>query len=143
MSVLITEVRTSAYADSIVLMQLQSDLQRLDGVLATGIVMGTAVNLDLLRASDLLDPTGQQAKADDLVIAIRAISEDQATAALSQIDSLMQNRKTDDTGDFRPRSLGSAVRLAPEASWVSISIPGRYAHSVANEALDLGCHVFQ
>ena len=142
MSVLSTEVRAGAYADSIVLMQLQSDLQRLDGILAAGVVMGTAVNLDLLRASDLLDAAAQQAQAEDLIIAIRADTEGQAAAALSQIDTLMKRRKTNDTGDFQPRTLGSALRFVPEASWVSISIPGRYAHRVADEALDLGCHVF-
>lgn len=142
MSVLVTEIRPGAYADSIVLMQLQSDLQRLDGIVAAGVVMGAAVNLDLLRASELLDSAGQEAAAQDLIIAVRAESHDHAAAALAQIDSLMQNRKSSDTGDFRPRSLASAARLLPGARWVSISIPGHHAPTVAHEALDLGCNVF-
>ena len=142
MSVLVSEVREGAYADSIVLMQLQSGLQRLDGVLSAGVVMGGAVNLELLRASDLLDAESQQARSDDLIIAIRAETDRQATAALSQVDALMKGRNTTETGDYRPRSLRSAARLKPNARWVSISIPGRFAHTVAHEALDLGCHVF-
>lgn len=142
MSVLVTEIRQGAYADSIVLMQLQSDLQELDGVLAAGVVMGTSVNLDLLRTSDLLDASGQQAGAEDLVIAVQAQTADQAAAALHQIEPLMQSRKTHETGDFRPRTLESASHLAAEARWVSISIPGRYAPTVARTALDLGCDVF-
>lgn len=142
MSVLITEVREGAYADSIVLMQLQSDLQRLDGVLSAGVVLGATVNLDLLRAADLLDSSGRRAQADDLVIAIRAASETQAVSAIGQIDTLMRKRKTTEAGDYRPRSLTSGLRLMPGASWVSISIPGRFAAAVADEALEHGCHVF-
>lgn len=142
MSVLVTELRSGAYADSIVLMQLQSDLERLEGVQAAGVVMGTGVNLDLLRASDLLDATGEQAGADDLLVAVRAGSRAQAAAAIGQIDRLMQRRRSSESEDYRPRTLESALRLAPDASWVSISIPGRFAGAVTRDALERGCHVF-
>ena len=49
-----SEIRSGAYADSIVLMQLQSALTRLPGVIDAGVVMGTPVNLDLLASNDLL-----------------------------------------------------------------------------------------
>ena len=93
MSILVTQIRAGAYADSIVLMQLQSDLQRLGGILDAGVVMGAAVNLDLLKASDLLDDTSQSAGTEDLVIAIRAESDQHAAEALAQIDTLMQRRQ--------------------------------------------------
>jgi FdrA protein len=38
--------------------------------------------------------------------------------------------------------LSGAVKQLPEANWVLISVPGRYAAGVAREALDLGKHVF-
>lgn len=142
MSFLITEIREGAYADSIVLMQLQSDLQRLDGILAAGVVMGAAVNLELLRASGLLDSAGERARPEDLVLAVRGGTRAQASVALAQVDSLMQTRKSHDSGDFRPRSLAAALRQEPEARWVSISIPGRYAYRLADEALDRDFHVF-
>ena len=41
MTVLKSEIRRGAYADSIILMQLQSDLKRLPGVLDAGVVMAT------------------------------------------------------------------------------------------------------
>ena len=72
------QVRRGAYADSIVLMQLQSSLAALDGVLDAGVVMATAANLDLLRAGDLL-PKDLPAElgADDLLVVVSAESEGQ------------------------------------------------------------------
>jgi FdrA protein len=56
---------------------------------------------------------------------------------------LLARRKSSTVSeDFRPRSLSAAVKQLPEADWVLISVPGRYAAGVAREALDLGKHVF-
>ncbi len=142
MSFLLTEVRPGAYADSIVLMQLQSDLESLDGVLAAGVVMGAAVNLDLLQASKLLDSAGEGIGPEDLVIAVRAATEDQASAALQRVDALLKKKRSAETGDYRPRSLAAAIRLAPAARWVSISVPGRHAAALAQEALASDLSVF-
>ena len=38
------------------------------------------------------------------------------------------------------RSLASAVKALPQAAWVLISVPGRYAAGVARDALDLDRH---
>jgi FdrA protein len=38
--------------------------------------------------------------------------------------------------------LNAAVKQLPDASWVLVSVPGRYAAGVAREALELGKHVF-
>ena len=94
MTVLTTEVRPGAYADSVVLMQLQSDLQRLDGVVDAGVVMATEVNLELLRSSRLLDRETESASPNDLVIAVRAESAEQATAALAKVETLLRSKKT-------------------------------------------------
>lgn len=142
MSTLVTEIRTGAYADSIVLMQLQSDLQQLDGVLDAGVVMGTHVNLELLRASHLLEGRAESASSNDLVIAVRAETAEQATAAIDQVEILLQRKRSTSTQERRPHSLDAALGMVPARSWVSISTPGRYAAAIAHEALDQGCPVF-
>ncbi len=38
--------------------------------------------------------------------------------------------------------MSAAVKQLPNANWVLISVPGRYAAGVAREALELGKHVF-
>ena len=135
-------VRAGAYYDSVVLMQLQRGLLELTGVLDAGVVMATQANRDLLAANNLL-PDSISANPDDLLIVIKADAEASAIDAISKVDELLARRKSSAVSqDFRPRSLSSAARQLPEANWVLISVPGRYAAGVAREALDLGKHVF-
>ncbi|MGD8793770.1 MAG: acyl-CoA synthetase FdrA, partial [Anaerolineae bacterium] len=144
MAVTQSEIRSGAYYDSVVLMQLQRALAGLDGVLDAGVVMGTEANKDILAQTGLLTPEAQPAVADDLVIVVKA--EDGATAqkALDQVDELLARRRS--SGEHRegylPKSLESAAQMLPDARWVLISVPGRYAAGVAREALRLGKNVF-
>ena len=140
----LAEIRPGAYYDSVVLMQLQRALTALPGVEEAGAVMGTEANKDVLAQSDLTTPAVLAAKADDLLIVVRATTETAAQAAIGQIDSLLQRRSSgsDTPNGYRPKSLESATQLLPEAQWVLVSTPGRYAAGVAKEALRLGKHVF-
>lgn len=141
--VISTQVRRGAYHDSVVLMQLQRALAALDGVVDAGVVMGTAANKEILAQSGLLDSTAQAALPDDLVIAIRAQTQASAAAAIGRIDDLLQRRTGAETvGDYVPRTLRAAAGLLPEADWVLVSTPGKYAAGVARDALGLGKHVF-
>ncbi len=140
------QIRRGAYADSIVLMQLQSALAGLDGIGDAGVVMATAANLDLLRANDLLPADlPEELGADDLLLVVSAESESAAEDALSRVDELLERRsdasESADT-DYRPKSLRGALKLLPETGWVLVSTPGRYAARVAEEALGAGRNVF-
>jgi FdrA protein len=136
------EVRSGAYYDSVILMQLQRSLAALPGVLDAGVVMGTAANKDILVQSDLLTSEAQAAAADDLVIVVRAEDEAAARAALGQVDELLTRRQRGVAQEYRPKSLESAVQLLPDAQWVLVSVPGRYAAGVARQALHLDRNVF-
>ena len=135
------EVRRGAYYDSVVLMQLQRGLIGLPGILDAGVVMATPANRDLLAANNLL-PDSITSSPDDLLIVVKAENDASASDAISQVDSLLAKKRSSISQDFRPRSLSSAVKQLPDASWVLVSVPGRYAGGVAREALDLGKHVF-
>ena len=138
------EIRPGAYYDSVVLMQLQRALAALPGVETAGVVMGTTANKEVLAQSDLLPPDAENAQADDLVIVVRAASDEAARSALAQVDALLTRRTSSADGDsgYRPKSLQSAAKMLPDARWVLISVPGRYAAEVAREGLRLGKHVF-
>ncbi len=142
MSVIRSEIRPGAYYDSVVLMQLQRALTELPGVEDAGVVMGTDANKELLAQVDLLTPEAQAAAADDLVIVVKAESEEAALAALAQVDELLKRRRSKASQEFRPKTLESATQFLPDAHWVLISVPGRYAAGVARDALRLGKHVF-
>lgn len=143
MSVIQYAVRAGAYYDSVMLMQAQRALAALPGVLDAGVVMATPANLQLLAAGALLMPDAPAAQPDDLLIVVRAENAAAATVALQQLDGLLRSRGAAGAdAAFRPKSLESAVRQAPQAGWVLISTPGRYAAGVARQALALGRHVF-
>ena len=139
----LAQIRPGAYYDSVVLMQLQRALAALPGIQEAGAVMGTEANKDILAQSDLTTAEVQSAKADDLLIVVRAAEEAAAQAAISQIDALLKRRSSGDTPDgYRPKSLEAAAQMLPDAQWVLISTPGRYAAGVAQAALRLGKHLF-
>ncbi|HSB90835.1 MAG TPA: acyl-CoA synthetase FdrA [Anaerolineales bacterium] len=140
MAELVAEVRPGAYFDSVVLMQLQRALVALPGVQDAGVVMATPVNLELLEASHLRPDV--QAGPDDLLLVVQAEDEAAGRSALSQVDELLARRRAAETSAFRPKSLESAIRGLPEAQWVLVSVPGRFAAGVAQEALRLGKSVF-
>ena len=135
-----SEIRAGAYYDSVVLMQLQRALAELPGVIDAGVVMATPANCELLQASGLA--TDSKAGPDDLLIVVKAEAAPAAEEAIGKVDELLTRRRSGPIQAFRPRSLAAAVKQLPEAEWVLISVPGRFATSVAREALRLGKNVF-
>ncbi|MDX1688315.1 MAG: acyl-CoA synthetase FdrA, partial [Candidatus Promineifilaceae bacterium] len=142
MTVVKFEIRPGAYYDSVVLMQLQRALADLPGVEDAGVVMATAANCDLLASSRLLPEEATTAGPDDLLIVVRAQDDGAASAALAQVDDLIKKRRSRASQTFRPRSLPAAAGALPDAEWVLVSVPGRYAAAVTREALELDKHVF-
>ncbi len=138
----LSSTRTGTYYDSVVLMQLQRALLGLPGVEDAGVVMATPANCELLAANSLL-PQSIAASADDLLIVVKAVSEESAANAIGKVDELLVRRRAGVTAhDFRPHSLEAAIQQLPQSKWALISVPGRYAAAVAHQALALRQHVF-
>ena len=100
------EIRSGAYYDSVILMQLQRSLAALPGVIDAGVIMGTDANKELLEQSDLLAPEIQASGADDMVIVIKAESADAVQSALESVDALLAARRS--TGvdeEFLPKRI--------------------------------------
>ena len=142
MATIKAEIRSGTYYDSAVLMQLQRSLAGLAGVQDAGVVMGTESNKELLAHIQLVSDEVTASKPDDLVIVVRAEDEKAALEALGKVDELLTRRKGGVDQEYRPRSLEKAAEMLPDASWVLISVAGRYAAGVAREALRQGKHVF-
>lgn len=142
MAVIEFEIRSGAYYDSVILMQLQRALAEQPDILDAGVVMGTNANKDILAQSDLLAPGAQSAGADDLIIVVRGANVSSARAAIEKVDELLAARRSGVDQDYLPKSLDTAADMLPEAQWVLVSAPGRYAAAVSRQALRLGKHVF-
>ncbi len=123
-------------------MNLQRSLAGLPGVQDAGVIMGTDSNKELLKHINLVSDEVNASKPDDLVIVVRAEDEKSAVDAISQVDDLLSRRKSGIDQEYQPHSLETAVEMLPDASWVLISVAGRYAAGVARDALRLNRHVF-
>jgi len=142
MAVIKSEIPSGIYYDSAVLMQLQRSMSQLEGVQDAGVVMGTEENKEILAHIDLVNPEVNAAKPDDMVIVIRAENEEAALNAIGKVDELLTRKRSNVDQDYRPKSLEGAADMLPDASWVLISVAGRFAAGVARKALELGKHVF-
>ncbi|HVP21512.1 MAG TPA: acyl-CoA synthetase FdrA [Anaerolineaceae bacterium] len=142
MSVIKAEIRSGAYYDSAFLMNVQRSLAGLPNVEDAGVVMGTEGNKELLAHINLLSPEINAARPDDLVVVVRAVTENDAAAAIGKLDELLTARKKSSSGEHRPQSIEGANQMMPDSSWVLVSVAGRYAGSVARDALRNVKHVF-
>src|SRR5574341_1297229 len=128
MTIVKVEIRRGAYYDSVILMQLQRSLAHQPGVVDAGVVMGTNANKEVLQQSNMRVAEVEAAGADDLVLVVVGQDEASAQAALNKVDELVASRRSSGGGqDYRPRSIETAARMLPNASWVLVSVPGRYA----------------
>jgi FdrA protein len=133
--------RPGAYADSVTLMRVSADVRQADGVQAALVAMATELNLDLLRAMGFRPPPG--ARADHLLIAVRASDEAALSSALAAVDAALSAApadRHDPAQALPPRTTSAAVR-ARGPGLALISVPGRYAFAEAIDALDAGCDV--
>ena len=143
MAVTKVEIRSGAYYDSVVLMQLQRALADQPGVIDAGVVMGTDANKEVLAQSDLLTDEAKVAQPDDMLIVVKGETESAADEAVGKVDSLLSRKRGEGVeAAYLPKSIEAAVDMLPEAQWVLISVPGRYAAGVARQALEHNKHVF-
>lgn len=136
------EVRKGVYYDSARLMQLQRSLAGLPGVEDAGVIMGTEANKELLAHIKLVTAEVESAKPDDLVIVVKARDARAADDAIKKVDDLLTKHGEGMQQEHLPHSLEQAVKILPDASWVLISVAGRYAAGIARDALRLNKHVF-
>jgi FdrA protein len=123
------------YVDSVRLMQVAQAVRGSDGVAGCELVMGTAANLEALRARGV----DCEATPADVVIAVEG-----ATGALdlAERELVAAPAATAREEVAQPRSLGAAARALDGANVALISVPGEYAVLEAHRALTLGLHVF-
>lgn len=143
MTIIKVEIRSGAYYDSIILMQLQRSLSEEPGIIDAGVVMGTNANKEVLAQSGMLALEAEAAGANDLIIVVSGNDDTSAQAALDKVDELVSSRrKSGGETDYHPHSIETAAGMLPAANWVLVSVPGRYAAAVSRQALDLNKHVF-
>lgn len=136
------EVHPGRYHDSVRLMQASKALQEVPDVADALVAMATELNLALL--ADMGFDMGGTAGAgpNDLLLAVRAETEDAIAAAHRTLEAALSHKTTDSGGLDAPppRTIGTAAD-ENSANIALLSVPGEHAFVEAMEALDFGRHV--
>ncbi len=143
MSVIVNQVRRGFFLDSVALMRISRAVAALDGVEEAALMMGTPANREIMADADLLATESEAARGGDLILAIRALDEAAATAALANASDLLAAPKgaQGEGPGWRPRTLRTAVSALPGANLALISVPGDFAAAEARKAIRRGLHV--
>ncbi len=136
-------VKKGVYYDSVTLMLVARDATKLDGIEDVALMMGTLQNKSILETSDMLLQEFKDALDNDLLIAVKGISDEVVEKALKEIEKLLSKGKSSEESgsDFAPRSLEGALKVMHDANLVLVSVAGKYAGDEAIKALRNGLHV--
>src|SRR5882724_550663 len=138
-------IRRSAYFDSVALMRVAEQARQIPGVLEVTLVMGTPANRATLVASELWPVDAPATAPEDLLIAVRAKSDDALRLALASVEQRLdapRESRPAARDDVVPRTIVGARRRAGVANVALIAVPGAYAAIDAHQALSAGLHVF-
>jgi FdrA protein len=133
-----------AYVDSVVQLSGTRAMRAVDGVEWATAAMATTANLDTLAEQGFNPQDWSGGGANDLVMAVRASSEEVAEQAeQAGRAAIFDSRKVSEGSEAEPppRTLREAMDRAPGSNVVVISVPGDYAALEAHHALSAGLDV--
>jgi succinyl-CoA synthetase alpha subunit len=140
-------VYPNSYRDSVELMGIAAELERLPGIARAGLVMATPANVAVLTEAGMSAAAASAGGPGDLVVAVQAESDEAAAAALDRAATLLAAGAGGGNGDGpaeRPaaQTLHEGLMELPAANLALISTPGTYATAEALRALKAGLNVF-
>ncbi|HHX87985.1 MAG TPA: acyl-CoA synthetase FdrA [Firmicutes bacterium] len=139
-----TYIYKNCFRDSVYLMRLSSLIRELEGVEGAEVIIGTDHNKKFLETGGLwTKEIEREAESNDLIIAVRAVTEELAeeaiSRALAELDREVEHEES--VGEYIPRTLETALKQLPGANLVLLSIPGQHVRREADKALEAGLHV--
>lgn len=135
-------IKKNTYFDSVSLMSLTTKANKIEGIDQAFIAMGTQMNKEVLHNVGLITPELEEAKNSDLMIVIKAASDEQAENAYAAVEELFT--KKDDASqasEIQYPTIDSAARSIPAANLAVISVNGAFAAREARKALENDLHV--
>ncbi|MCJ7496197.1 MAG: hypothetical protein MUP68_18485, partial [Deltaproteobacteria bacterium] len=134
-------IRKNEYHDSVFLMRVAKRLSDQEGILQAAVLMGTEKNKGLLAEIEVSGAGISAATPNDLILAVKAESEQSLTTVLGKIDQWL-SPDADRAGKSTIRTLDEAMARQPHSNLAVISVPGAYAAREAQKALECGLNVF-
>lgn len=137
-------IKHNAYFDSVTLMLFSSKLGGIPGVLEAAVMMGTDHNKELMKNSGILsEELANKVSGNDLVIGIKADSQEVIDLAIKTLDEQFENKNKsgDETSKLKVKTIDAAVKKMEGLNFAIVSLPGRFAAAETMKCLKNGMHV--
>ncbi len=140
-----TIIKKNLYQDSINLMLLTNEINKIDGIERCSIMMGSQANKEILKNTGFLTDEADIANASDMIIVMEAKNQNAYLGALETIDQFLidlsaPQKKQSDT--LEADDWQKALELKPDANLALFSIPGEYSADEIRTALENDLHIF-
>jgi FdrA protein len=135
-------VKKGEYYDSISIMLIAKQLEAIDLVIDSAVVMGTDENKSVLTSSGLSVKEFEQAGEMDLIISFKTENDSDAEKVILKLNELLTAKKKESSDStINPSGIEEALKVVPGANLALISVAGRYAGDVAMKSLEKGLNV--
>ena len=115
-------VEKDSYFDSVVLMLINRQIKKIDGVTQAVVAMGTPMNLDLLGDLQMINDAVKSATANDLIIAIEAEDAQVVSQAMEVAKKkLTEKGSAEESDGYKPATLSAAIKTYADINMVVIS----------------------
>lgn len=130
-----TRLLKGVYTDSMSLMALSTEINKLPGVKRAMIGMGTDMNKQVIQDVGLMTPEINAATTGDMMFAVEAETEEAALFALDEAERQRTMAVEEQASEASFSSLDQAMQ-DDSSDLVVISVPGEYAAGEAKKALE-------
>lgn len=134
-------IRKNEYYDSVFLMGINKQLSDQPGVKQTAVLMGTDNNKKLLSDIGISGASIDSAKANDLIVAVIADSQQIVDEILENLDARLTTN-FDSSPVSVWKTFEDGLNQKPNANLEVLSIPGEYVPREARKAIEAGLHLF-
>lgn len=143
MSMVKSLVIKNSYRDSVYLMKISNQASQLPGVDMASAMMATGRNKDLFKVAGLFNAEIEQAKPDDLAIAIAGSEEANLQAAMEAVRQMLAGNaaKAESAREKQISRLEQAATADDTLNFVLISVAGDFAKYEAAKAIARGMNV--
>ncbi|MGG2027672.1 acyl-CoA synthetase FdrA [Gottfriedia sp. S16(2024)] len=135
-------VKPNTFFDSVSLMSLSTKANQIEGIDQAIIAMGTEMNKGVIKNVGLNTPEVEEAKNSDLIIVVKAETDELCENAFVEIEELLTKKNTSKSkSEIIYSTITSAATSIPEANLAVISVNGAFAAREARKALENDLHV--
>ncbi len=129
------------YVDSVLLMQISREVEKMEGVQKAGAMVATPENISFFRIAGFNPPPG--VGANSILLAVDAVTGPAADAAIGKMLGMIESGTSGAGRRYRLDELPSQMS-AEDYPVMLISTPGQYVRDIALGALDIGAnlHIF-